>query len=166
MTKLMVSFFDQFPEYNDHKIEIRGKDGYVSIKNISAAINKRFSDWTRTRFAQEVLDELSLQTGLPIERETFAEKGTHPHSAKMRSEQTPLIDRVQGSREGIMVHPAVAFAYSMSEPRFFARISLWLTQMQQTGTVNPHVLEWTREEFERGNRFNRDDIDDLYGHRD
>ena len=69
MSKLMVSFFDNFPEYNGQKIEIRGKDGYVSVRDISKAIGKRFNDWTRTKFAKEVLDELSLQTKLPIARE-------------------------------------------------------------------------------------------------
>jgi hypothetical protein len=28
MSKLMLSYFDNFPEYNGQKIEIRGKDGY------------------------------------------------------------------------------------------------------------------------------------------
>ena len=56
MSKLMVSFFDNFPEYNGQKIEIRGKDGYVSVRDISKAIGKRFNDLTRTKFAKEVLD--------------------------------------------------------------------------------------------------------------
>lgn len=155
MTKLMVSFFDQFPSYNGHEIKFRGKDGYVEVKGISAAINKRFNDWTKTKFAQEVLDELSLIHDIPIDYDD-------PRSQF----QTPLIDYVRGGQEGVIVHPTVAFAYSMSNARFFARVASWLTNMQQTGTVNPHVLEWTRDEFERGNRFNRDDIDDLYGRRD
>ena len=67
MAELMVSFFDQFPSYNDRQIEIRGKDGYVSVKDISAAINKRFNNWLRTQFAQDVLDELSIIHGLPID---------------------------------------------------------------------------------------------------
>ena len=160
MSKLMVSFFDNFPEYNGQKIEIRGKDGYVSVRDISKAIGKRFNDWTRTKFAKEVLDELSLQTKLPIARENN-EKSDYAH---MRSRsQAPLIDYVRGNEESIFVHPSVAFAYSMSNARFFARISLWLTQLHETGTVNPHVQQWTKDEYERGLKFNRDDITDMYG---
>jgi|GEM_PF-6095425 len=154
MAELMVSFFDQFPSYNDRQIEIRGKDGYVSVKDISAAINKRFNNWLRTQFAQDVLDELSIIHGLPID-----------YSKVSSQSQTPLIDYVRGGQGGIMVHPAVAISYAMSDARFFARVASWLTKMQQTGTATPHVLEWTREEFERGSRFNRDDIDDMYGSR-
>ena len=103
----MVSFFDNFPEYNGQKIEIRGKDGYVSVRDISKAINKRFNDWTRTKFAKEVLDELSFQTKLPIAHEND-EQSDYAH---MRSRsQTPLIDYVRGNEESIFVHPSVAFA--------------------------------------------------------
>ena len=66
MSKAMVSFFDQFPEYNGQSIEIRGKDGYVSVRDISKAIGKRFNNWTRTQFAKDVLEELSLLTGLLV----------------------------------------------------------------------------------------------------
>ena len=160
MSKLMVSFFDNFPEYNGQKIEIRGKDGYVSVRDISKAIGKRFNDWTRTKFAKEVLDELSLQTKLPIAHEND-EKSDYAY-VRSRS-QTPLINYVRGNEESIFVHPSVAFAYSMSNARFFARISLWLTQLHETGTVNPHVQQWTKDEYERGLKFNRDDITDMYG---
>ena len=142
MTKLMVSFFDQFPSYNGHDIEIREKDGYVSVKDIGAAINKHFNDWTKTRFAQKVLNELSLVHSLPIDGSRVNSQG-----------ETPLIDSVQGRSEGIMVHPTVAIAYAMSDAQFFARVAVWLVKMRQTGTDTPHVLEWTRNEFERANRF-------------
>lgn len=155
MSKAIVSFFDQFPEYNGRKIEIRGKDGYVCAGDISKAINKRFSNWKRTGFAQEVLEELSLQTGIPIDREGVLNT-EHPL-------KTPLIDYVRESGGKIFVHPSVAFAYSMSEARFFARISIWLSDLATLGTVNPHILQWTKEEYQRGLDFNRDDIKDMYG---
>ena len=158
MSKAMISFFDQFPEHNGQKIKIRSKDGYVSVRDISKALGKRFNDWTRTKFAKEVLDELSLQTRLPIVHENN-EKSDY---TDMRSRlQTPLIDYVRGDNGSIFVHPSVAFAYSMSDARFFARISLWLSQMQEFGTVNPHVRDWTQEEYQRGLQYNRDDIDEL-----
>lgn len=67
MSKAMVSWFNQFPEYNGRRIEIRGQDGYFSAKDMSAAMGKRFDNWNRTQFAKELLDELSLQSGLPID---------------------------------------------------------------------------------------------------
>ena len=161
MSKLMLSWFDQFPEYNGQKIEIRGKDGYVSVRDISKAINKRFNNWTRTRFAKEVLEELSLLTRLPIANSEMELTSKSDYS-QMSSRSKALIDYVRGDESSVFVHPSVAFAYSMSDAKFFARISLWLSQMQETGTVNPHVKDWTQEEFQRGLKFNREDINDMY----
>ena len=160
MPKAMISYFDQFPEYNGQEIEIRGKDGYVSVRDISKALGKRFNNWTRTRFAKDVLEELSLLTGFPI---TNSEAGLASKSdySKMSSRSNVLIDYVRGDEGAIFVHPSVAFAYSMSDARFFARISLWLSQMQEFGTVNPHVRDWTQEEYQRGLQYNRDDVDEL-----
>jgi hypothetical protein len=158
MAGKIVSFFDQFPEYNGKKIEIRGTDGYVSVSDISAAIGKRFRNWTRTQFAKDVLEELSIRTRQPIALEDTASE--IPHSKLSGVSQKPLIDGPSGER--IFVHPSVAFGYAMSDAKFFARISLWVTQHQTIGTVNPHVLDWTREEYERGLAFNRDDIKDMY----
>ena len=161
MSRAMVSFFDQFPEYNGQSIEIRGKDGYVSVRDISKAINKRFNNWTRTQFAKDVLEELSVLTGLPIANPEAKTTEKSDYS-KTSSRSKALIDYVRGDESGIFVHPSVAFAYSMSDARFFARISLWLSQMQEFGTVNPHVRDWTKEEFQRGLKFNRDDLAELY----
>ena len=161
MPKLMLSWFDQFPEYNGQKIEIRGKDGYVSVRDINKAINKRFNNWTRTRFAKEVLEELSLLTRLPIANSEMELISKSDYS-QMSSRSKALIDYVRGDENSVFVHPSVAFAYSMSDAKFFARISLWLSQMQETGTVNPHVKDWTQEEFQRGLKFNREDINDMY----
>ena len=151
MSKAMVSWFNQFPEYNGRQIEIRGQDGYFSAKDMSAAMGKRFDNWNRTKFAKELLDELSLQSGLPID------------SSDLRSQsQTPLIDYVRGGQSGIFLHPYVAMSYAMADPRFQARINIWIIDLLTLGTVNPHVLRWTQEEFQRGLKFNRDDIADMY----
>jgi hypothetical protein len=159
MADLMLSYFDNFPEFNGQKIEIRGKDGYVSVNDISKALNKRFTDWTRTKFSKQVLEELSTQTRLPIawDKSVCAEV--------RRRAKTPLVDYIPGDKQLIFVHPSVAFAYAMSNPVFFARISLWLTQLTQTGTVNPHISQWTQAEYQRGLQYNRDDIEDMYGSR-
>ncbi|MEG5173277.1 KilA-N domain-containing protein [Microcoleus sp. B3-D7] len=161
MSKLMISWFDQFPEYNGQEIEIRGKDGYVSVRDINKAINKRFNNWTRTKFAKEVLEELSALTGLPVAN-SDTELAVQSGYSKVSSRSKALIDYVRGDESSVFVHPSVAFAYSMSDAKFFARISLWLSQMQEMGTVNPHVKNWTQEEFQRGLKFNRDDINEMY----
>lgn len=51
----------------------------------------------------------------------------------------------------------------MSNPRFQARVNVWLLSMMQIGTANPHVEDWTATEYLRGVEFNRDDIKDMYG---
>jgi len=53
----------------------------------------------------------------------------------------------------------------MSNPEFQADINVWIYEMMTLGTVNPHVLRWTQEEYQRGLQFNRDDISDMYGDR-
>ena len=154
----MVSFFDQFPEYNGRKIEIRGTDGYISVRDMSAALGKRFNNWTRTQFAKDVLDELSKINNRPI----LWESGY----SVLSSSQTPLIDYVRGHEGSIFVHPSVAMSYAMSDARFFARVASWLSDLATIGTVNPNVLQWTQEEYQRGIEFNRDDISDMYGSKD
>ena len=152
MAKAMVSFFDNFPEYNGRKIEIRSKDGYFSAKDMSAAMGKRFDNWSRTQFAKDLLDELSVQSGLPID------------SSDLRSQsQTPLVDYIRGGQSGVYLHPYVAMSYAMSDARFQARVNIWIVNLMTLGTVNPHILQWTREEYQRGLEFNRDDISEMYG---
>ena len=154
MAKLMVSFFDQFPSYNDRRIEIRGKDGYFDATDMSVAMGKRFRDWSRTDFANRLLQRLSDRSGLPITRDD-------PRSIT----QTPLIDHLPGRGQNIYLHPYVAMSYAMAVPEFQADVNIWIVDLMTIGTINPHVLKWTHDEVERGNRFNRDDVDDMYGSR-
>lgn len=155
MSKLMVSFFDQFPEYNGRKVSIRGEDGYFSAKSMSLAMGKRFRNWSRTKFAKELLDELSKQSGIPIGYEEGALRSERPS-------QKPLIDYISGD-DDIFLHPYVAVSFSMSDPRFQARVNIWVVNLMRLGTVNPHILQWTQEEYQRGIEYNRDDIKDTYG---
>lgn len=151
----IVSYFDQFPEWNGIQFEFRGSDGYVNITSLNKALGKRFSDWRRNNFAQELLDELSLIYNIPIDWVT--------DSADPRSRLTPLVDYIRGN-EGVMhVHPAVALSYCMSNPRLQARVNAWIINMLTTGTPTPHYKDWTAMEYLRGVEFNRDDIRDMYG---
>ena len=153
MANIMVSFFDQFPEFNGVQVEIRGKDGYFDATAMSKAMGgKRFNNWTRTDFAKRLLKALSEQSGIPT------------HYSKLSGDsQTPLIDHVQGSQKGVWLHPYVALSYAMSVPEFQALVNIWIINLARLGTVNPNVLQWTRAELERGIEYNRDDIEDLYG---
>ena len=157
----IVSFFDNLPEYNGHKISIRGEDGYFDATTMSKAMPtkggkpRRFNDWTKTQFAKDLLAEISQLSGIPIDYDNCRSQS-----------QSPLIDYVRGGQDGIWLHPYVAMSYAMSDPRFQARINIWVIELMKTGTVNPHYLKWSPEEFQRGLTFNRDDIDDMYGSRD
>jgi hypothetical protein len=150
----IVSFFDQFPSFEGKTVEIRGFDSYVSIKDLNRILNKRFTDWRKTAFAQELLDELRAIYRMPIDWE-----GSPSQSRK------PLIDYIRGGQRGIYVHPAVAISYCMSNPRFQARINAWLYNMIKMGTATPHVKDWSAAEYLRGVQYNRDDIEDMYGSR-
>lgn len=96
----IVSFFDQFPEWNGQSVEIRGSDSYVSIRDLNKALGKRFADWRKTKFSKELLDELSNIYRVPIE-------GGGEFSTPLRK---PLIDHVVEGNAGIYVHPAVALS--------------------------------------------------------
>ena len=151
MSKLMVSFFDQLPEHNGRKIEIRGKDGYFNATDMGQILEKRFTDWRKTNFAKRLLARLSEKLRLPITWEDSPTLG-----------KTPLVDYVPGRGQQVWIHPTLAMSYAMSNPEFQADINIWIYELMTVGTVNPHVLKWTQEEFQRGLKFNRDDITDMY----
>ena len=156
----IVSFFDHLPEYNGHEIAIRGKDGYFDATAMSKAMptkgNKprRFNDWTKTQFTKDLLAEISKLSGIPIDYENCRSQS-----------QTPLIDYVRGGQEGIWVHLYVAMSYAMSDPKFQARINIWVVELMRLGTINAHYMKWSPDEFFRGLSFNRDDISEMYGDR-
>jgi hypothetical protein len=157
MSKAMVAFFNQFPAHEGRKIEIRGKDGYFNATDMSQVLEKRFTDWRKTAFAKRLLARLSERLRTPVDR------GESDWEDSPSRKQTPLVDYVRGDGQKMWIHPAVAMSYAMSNPEFQADINIWIYELMSLGTVNPHVLNWTREEYERGLGFNRDDIKDLYG---
>ena len=157
----IVSFFDQFPEYNGVKFHFRGSDGYCKVSSLNKAMGgKRFADWMKTKFAQSVVGEISKQTGIPINTE-FQEKGGRL-STLSSSPKIGLIDAEIGRGKGIWIHPYLVTAYALQDPVLYARVSIWLTDLMRLGTINPHLLKWTVEEYQRGLAFNRDDIKDMY----
>ena len=150
----IVSFFDQFPEYNGVKFHFRGFDGYCEVSSMNKAMgNKRFNNWRRSSFAQRVIEELSKQTGLPVDWES--QEGYSDNS-------TPLIDYDRSTGGGVWIHPYLVTVYALQDPVLYARVSIWLTDLMRLGTINPHLLKWTVEEYQRGLAFNRDDIKDMY----
>lgn len=87
MGRAMVSFFDHSPEFAGQPINIRGIDGYFSGADMSRAMEafdgkeRRFNNWTRTKFASRLLARLSERSGLPID-----------YSDLSSQTQTPLSD--------------------------------------------------------------------------
>lgn len=152
----MLAFFDQFPEYKGNKIEIRGSDGYFNAAHMSKAMNKRFRNWTRTKFAKELLDAISAQSRIPVEQ------GIQDTPLRSERGQKPLIDRGKEGVSDIYIHPYVAMSYAMSDPVFQAMVNIWIVNLMGLGTLNPHVLQWTKEEYQRGVQYNRDDINEMY----
>ncbi|MEM9449789.1 MAG: KilA-N domain-containing protein [Cyanobacteria bacterium P01_E01_bin.6] len=150
--KAIISFFDQFPEWNGYRFEFRGTDGYANITHLNKALGKRFTDWRKTNFAKELLDELSKIYRAPIDWENSPSQS-----------QKPLIDYVRGGDAPMFVHPAVALSYCTSNPRLQARLNAWVVGMMTTGTANPRIDDWNAMEYLRGVQFNRDDITDMYG---
>lgn len=150
----IVSFFDQFPEYNGVKFHFRGSDGYCNVASMNKAMGgKRFADWRRSKFAMRVIQELSNQTGIPVDWES-QEGG--------RKSSTPLIDYDRSQGTGVWIHPYLVTAYALQDPVLYARVSIWLTDLMRLGTINPHIIQWTIEEYNRGLEFNRDDIREMY----
>ena len=156
MSKAMISFFDQFPEYNGRKVEIRKKDGYFSATDMSAVLDKRLTDWRKTEFAKRLLARLSEKSRMPIEEKFDDVMGQSGRSA------SALIQYDLGGDRKAWLHPYVAMSYAMSSPEFQAEVNIWIVDLMTLGTVNPHYLNWTKEEIERGREFNKDDLNELY----
>ena len=159
----IVSFFDQFPEFCGVKIEVRGQDGYFDATQMGEAMkafdgkDRRFNNWTRTASAQRLLNRLSERSGIPVAHDQ--DLGTQ----KRAPNQKPLIDWIPGRGNRVWIHPYVAMSYAMTVPEFQADVNIWIVDLMRFGTVNPHILQWTIEEYQRGLEFNRDDIHELYG---
>ena len=157
----ILSYFDQFPEFEGTKIEIRGDDGYFDATQMGKAMEafdgkkRKFSNWTRSDFAVKLMSRISERSGIPISYEDLGAQKRAPN-------QKPLIDWVSGRGNRIWLHPYVAMSYAMSLPEFQAEVNIWIVDLMRLGTVNPHVLKWTVEEYRRGLEFNRDDIRDMY----
>lgn len=157
MSKLMISWFDQFPSFDGNTVEIRGKDGYFSATDMNRILGKRVAEWKKTSFAKRLLARLSEKSGMPIEQRLQSRGG---------GSSTPATALIQYDTDGdqkTWLHPYVAMSYAMSNPEFQAEINMWVVDLLTLGTVNPHILRWTQEEFQRGLKFNRDDISDMYG---
>jgi len=156
MPNLMVSWFDQFPEHNGQRVKIRQKDGYFSASDMSAILGKRLTDWKKTDFAKRLLAQLSKKSGMPLEQRFDGTMGESSQSA------SALIQYDLKGDQTVWIHPYVAMSYAMSNPEFQAEVNIWIVDLMTLGTVNPHVLKWTQEEYQRGLKFNRDDITDMY----
>ncbi len=168
MANNIVSFFDQFPAYNGKTVSIRGVDGYLCASDMSEIMGRRFADWSRTKFAKQLLARLSNRLGLSIDWENspnpvvpVTHEDLRPKAKAIR--KAPLIDFIPGKGQKVWVHPTVAMSYAMSNPEFQADINIWLYELMTLGTVNPHVLQWSREEYDRGIEMNRDDIKEMWG---
>lgn len=152
MAKAIVSFNDHFPEFNGVKIPIRAKDAYFDVTAMNKALGKRFTDWRKTQFSKRLIARIQMRTGIPIDWEDCTSRT-----------QTPLIDYVRGDGGRMWVHPYIAMSYAMSDPEFQADINIWVMDLLTLGTVNPHLKQWTKEDFFQGLEYNRDDITEMYG---
>ena len=155
MSKAMVSWFDHFPSFDGNTVEIRGKDGYFSATDMSRILGKRLTKWRSTSFAKRLLARLSEKSGMLIEQRLSS------RGVESSPPATALIQYDTDGDQKTWLHPYVAMSYAMSNPEFQAEINMWVVDLLTLGTVNPHVLKWTQEEYERGLQFNRDDIDEL-----
>jgi len=153
----MISFSDQFPEFNGMQVEIRKEDGYFSATDMGKILKKRLTDWRKTSFAKRLLNRLSERTGMDVEQRLQRTLGEFPQCSK------GLIQYDLDGKQKAWLHPYVALSYAMSNPEFQADINIWIVDLMTLGTVNPHVLQWTRAELERGIEMNRDDIREMYG---
>jgi hypothetical protein len=124
---------------------------------MGAALGKRLTDWRKTDFAKRLLTRLSEKSRMPLEQRF---NGTLGETSQCAS---ALIQYDLKGEQKAWLHPYVAMSYAMSNPEFQAEVNIWIVDLMTLGTVNPHVLNWTRQEIERGRQFNQDDLNELYG---
>src|SRR6056297_67502 len=130
----IVSFFDQFPEFEGVQLEVRGNDGYFDASKMAKAMkafdgkDHRFNNWTRNSKTVRLMQRLSQRSGIPITWEDLGTQNRVPN-------QKPLIDYVTGRGARIWLHPYVAMSYAMSVPEFQAEMNIWIVDLMTLGTI-------------------------------
>lgn len=121
---------------------LRG-NAYVNLSDVAKPFNKRMSDWLRLK-----------QTKSLIER--FESDPSYNGN--------PAIYTKEGRTGGTWAHPDIAIQFAQwCDPGFALWVSRQIRHLLTYGEVNIHHREWTREQYQQGIFYNREDIRDLFG---
>ncbi|WP_085581961.1 KilA-N domain-containing protein [Thalassospira mesophila] len=95
---------------NDSVINQRASDGYVHATAMCRVVGKQFNDYRRLVATHEFLDELALETGIPVSKLIAPIKGRG--------------DRIE---QGTWVHPKLAIHLAQwLSPRFAVQVTNWV----------------------------------------
>jgi len=102
----------------------RASDGYVNATAICKATGKDFYDYTRNKSTREFLQELSLETGIPVMELVVSVSGGAPQL------------------QGTWVHPDVAIHLGQwCSPKFAVAVSKWVREWM-TGKSRPAEMPY------------------------
>ena len=131
--------FEQQPMLIEHAVDggvipQRPRDGYINATILCQQTGKRFNDYYRLGQTQDYLNELRLETGIPVSNLVQIIRGRG--------------DKLQ---QGTWVHPQVAINLGQwLSPRFAVKVGQWITDWM-SGRVNPympvHVQRFLKNRF-------------------
>lgn len=138
-------------------------NAYCSLDDIARPFGKRIDNWTRLegtkKLFQEFKNDASYGGAEPVYTSTGGFVGLPSH---MRE----ALSRSSGKDRGTWVHPDIAIQFAQwCSPGFALWVSRQIRHLMTYGEVNIHYREWTETQQIEGQKFNRDDISDMYGDR-
>jgi hypothetical protein len=136
MPKLQLDLDLIHHQANGSIIDQRAADGYINATAMCNAANKQINDYSRLKITQRFLDELSLETGIPV---------------------SDLFQSIKGGNsehQGTWIHPQVAINLGQwLSPEFAVKVSKWIYEwMSGKGTPNtpakmpPHLERYWKND--------------------
>jgi len=114
-TKGVAHFKLKFIDNSFTTIPVRKEDGYINATALCKAGNRKFNDYKRLKDIDEVLEAISLNTGIPVIK---------------------LMEVEPGRYGGTWVHRRVAYHMAIwASPIFGAVVGEWLDHLLLTGKV-------------------------------
>ena len=118
--------FDLIPRVEDGSIiPQRTRDGYINATALCQSVGRNFSDYRRTKLANDFIAELSVQINIPEDYLIHSISGGHP------------------KLQGTWVHPQLAINLALwLSPKFAVTVSRW-------------VYEWSTGQYKRPTHIDR-----------
>jgi hypothetical protein len=137
--------------YEGFSIEFIRSGQYVNLGDMAKVHGKRVDNWTRLKSTKDLIT-------------AFKKRASTQHMEPLK--RTTLICEVSRKSLGsaVFAHPHIAIQFAQwASPGFALWVSEQILHLLEYGEVHLHHSQWTKEEYDQGCQFNRDDIKEMYG---